>query len=278
VTTRRSLRELAIEYGTDKQGRHAYADHYERHLGHLRDSPIVLLEIGVGGYTDPSSGGESLRMWKAFFPRARVIGVDVHDKQALAEDRIEIVQGDQGDATFLERLGRTRGPFDVVIDDGSHVNAHVVGSFLGLFPHLTAGAIYAIEDLQTSYWERGYGGSSRGDRAATSMSFLKGLVDGLNYAELDVADYEPSATDLRIAAISFYHNLAFIMLGPNDEPSNVLPPHPRPAALLTVEPETASGRSRPARKPGPARRLARAVIPAPARRRVRALFRTRRAP
>ena len=49
--------------GTDKEGAHSYADAYEWHFRHLRHRAITLLEIGVGGYRDSTSGGESLRMW-----------------------------------------------------------------------------------------------------------------------------------------------------------------------------------------------------------------------
>jgi hypothetical protein len=272
-----SLRELAIAHGTDKEGAHHYTDHYERHLGHLRDRPITLLEIGIGGYDDPTAGGGSLRMWNAYFPRARIIGVDLHDKRSLAEGRIEILQGDQSDPAFLAHLGETRGPFDVVIDDGSHINAHVIATFIGLFPHMAPDGIYAIEDLQTSYWERGYGGSSGADRSGTSMMFLQQLVDGLNYAELDVANYEPTATDLGITSVAFYHNLAFIQCGRNDEPSNFLPPHPRPAAVYALPPSRPTATPRTTGRRGnaavrSARSAARAVLPAPLRRRLRAVL------
>jgi hypothetical protein len=253
-----------MEFGTDKQGSHSYADRYEHHLGPLRDVAITLLEIGVGGYRDPRAGGESLRMWKAFFPNARIIGVDLHDKSGLAEERIEIVQGDQGDPAFLEWLGSSHGPFDVVIDDGSHVNAHVIASFRGLFPFLAEDGIYAIEDLQTSYWERGYGGVSRGDRGGTSMAMLLDLADALNYAEFDIAGYEPSAFDVGIESVTFYHNLAFIQRGHNDEPSNFLPPHPRPSTVYAVQARTAARRPSAVRRLKAAgRRVGRRIIPGP---------------
>ncbi len=223
----RSLREIALEMRTDKEGTHFYADAYERHFAHLRHRAITLLEIGVGGYADPERGGESLRMWKEFFPLARIVGIDIYDKTALAEDRIAIVQGDQSDPVFLEDLAARFGPFDIVVDDGSHVCAHVIASFNGLFGHLTDDGIYAIEDLQTSYWAGSYGGSSGADRAGTSMTFLHALADGLNYAELDIAGYVPTTFDRSVTSLTFYHNLAFIQRGANLEPSNFLPPHPR---------------------------------------------------
>lgn len=227
----RTLRDIAREKGTDKETVHSYAAAYERHFRHLRDRPIRLLEIGIGGYADPKVGGASLRMWKEYFPWAKIIGIDIHDKSSLAEPRITIVRGDQSDVSFLDELGATFGPFDVIIDDGSHVSSHVIASFRRLFRHLADDGIYAIEDLQTSYWESTYGGSSGPDRDGTSVSMLKSLVDGLNHAEYDIADYGPSEFDTHIRALTFYHNLAFIQKGDNTEPSNFLPPHPRPATV-----------------------------------------------
>ncbi len=222
---RPSLAELAVAHGTDKEGIHFYARWYERYLGHLRDLPIHLLEIGVGGYEDPNAGGESLRMWKEYFPSAQIVGVDIYEKSALAEDRIAIVQGDQADPEFLHELGTAHGPFDVIVDDGSHEVAHVIASFTHLFEHLTPAGIYAVEDLQTSYWPR-FGGSHDLEDPSTSMAFLKRLVDGVNHAEWDVTGYTPTQFDREIEEISFVHNLCFVRRGRNEEPSNLLPSHP----------------------------------------------------
>jgi hypothetical protein len=261
VLSERPLRAIALEMGTDKQGAHAYADAYERHFAHLRHRPIRLLEIGVGGYADPKLGGESLRMWKEFFPLASIVGMDVHDKSSLAEERIAIVRGDQSDAAFLDDVAAQFGPFDIVIDDGSHVNAHVITSFGILFRHLADDGIYAIEDLQTSYWERKYGGSSGADRRGTSMTFLQSLVDGLNHAEFDIADYVPSYSDTWVRSVTFYHNLAFIQKGPNVDGSNFLPPHPRTRQVFNV-PTPRRAKRQPASWP---RRSIRRLIPRPVR-------------
>jgi hypothetical protein len=243
--------------GTDKQGAHSYADAYEWHFRHLRHRAITLVEIGVGGYRDSISGGESLRMWKEFFPKAQIIGIDIHPKEGLSEDRITILQGDQSDENFLEGFASRYGPFDVVIDDGSHICAHVIASFRALFPHLAEDGIYAIEDLQTSYWARGYGGSSGQDRAGTSMTFLQQLVDGLNYAEFDIPNYLPTYTDTRVRSLTFYHNMAFVQKGPNTEKSNVLQPHPRPRTVLALP-----SASVPTRSPAsPPRRWFRRLVP-----------------
>jgi len=89
----RDLPALAAYFGTDKWGAHWYAQHYQTHFASLRRKPIRLLEIGVGGYADPQSGGESLRMWKAYFQNALIYGLDLADKRAHDEPRIRTLQG-----------------------------------------------------------------------------------------------------------------------------------------------------------------------------------------
>lgn len=213
---RPTLAELAAGHGTDKWGQHRYAEHYERHLAHLRDEPINLLEIGVGGYTDPAKGGESLRMWKEFFPRAQIYGLDLHDKTALQEERIRIFRADQSRADALRLVVEQIGCLDVVVDDGSHLSPHVRASFDALFPLLHKDGIYAIEDLQTSYWPEWQGSDDRRD-PSTSMGMVKDLLDGLNYEEFVDEGYEPTYTDLHVTALHAYHNLVFVQKGANSE-------------------------------------------------------------
>ena len=211
-----TLAELAGQFKTDKWGQHRYAQHYQRHLEHLREEPINLLEIGVGGYTAPDKGGESLRMWKAFFPRAQVFGLDLHEKSALEEDRIRIFRGDQSVPDSLRLVAEQIGPLNVIIDDGSHLSPHVRTSFQTLFPLLAVDGIYAIEDLQTSYWPE-FQGSDDPHDPTTSMAMVKDLVDGLNYEEYVDPQYAPTYTDLHVTAVHAYHNLVLVQKGANSE-------------------------------------------------------------
>lgn len=227
LTESESLAEIARRHGTDKGGAHSYVSTYERHLTHLRHERVTLLEIGIGGYNDPARGGASLRMWRDFFPRGTIVGVDINDKRRLADERISVVQGDQSDEVFLRSVAKTYGPFDIIIDDGSHVCRDTVASFRLLFDFLRVGGIYVVEDLQTSYWPPFGGSSWPGGRRRTTISLLKRLVDGLNYAEFDIPNYKPTAFDEWIRSISFYHNIAFLEKNDNREPSNILAPHPR---------------------------------------------------
>jgi hypothetical protein len=213
-----SLTELAERQRTDKFGVHFYTPHYERHLQHLRDEEFTLLEIGIGGYSRERQGGASLRMWKQFFQRATIVGLDIEDKSFVEEDRIHAVVGSQTDETALRRAIEAHGVPLVVIDDGSHVPADVVATFHLLFPLLPDGAVYAIEDTQTSYWPH-WGGSMDRQDPTTTMALVKDLIDGLNYEEFLDKGYQPSYSDTHVTGVSAYHNLVFVQKGRNQEGS-----------------------------------------------------------
>lgn len=213
------LTQLAQEFGSDKWRTHRYTPHYERHFAHLRDREIVVLELGIGGYQRKRKGGASLRMWKWFFPRAQVVGVDIRDKSFVDEDRITTYQGSQTDRGLMRQIVSRFGPPTIVIDDGSHRSPHVRKSFRILFPMLADGGLYVIEDLQTSYWPLWKGSLDR-NHPSTSMAMVKDLLDGLNYEEFLDDAYEPTYTDLHVVAVHCYHNLVIIEKGDNREGTN----------------------------------------------------------
>ena len=220
-----NLTLLADVYGTDKTGSHWYTTHYMNHFRRFKNKRIKLLEIGVGGYENPKDGGNSLRMWKKYFPFGKIYAIDIYDKSALQENRIKIYQGSQVDRDFLENITNETGEFDLIIDDGSHLNEHIIETFKILFPKLKEGGVYAIEDIQTSYWED-YGGDSNDlNNPKTAMNFLKGLTDCLNHQEILDENYEETYYDKKIVSIHFYHNLVFIHKGDNNECSNVVKCH-----------------------------------------------------
>lgn len=212
------LGALAVAYGSDKWGQvHWFTPHYERHFAALRDQPVRVLEIGVGGY-DSVSGGGSLKMWRRYFRRGVIFGLDCFDKSHLSGPRLEIVQGDQNDPAQLARIGKEHGPFDIVIDDGSHVNEHVLTSFHALWPFVRSGGWYVIEDLWTSYLP-GYGGDAADlNRSDTMLGLLKGLIDDLHHEERDrTPGLDPSGTEAGLVGMHIYHNLAFLEKGVNAE-------------------------------------------------------------
>jgi hypothetical protein len=219
---RNNLTKLGLIYGTDKVGAHFYTEHYQTHFKKFRSKKINLLEIGVGGMKNPLQGGESLRMWKKYFPLAKIFSIDIYDKSALQEKNIKIFQGNQVDKDFLEYVCNEIGEIDIVIDDGSHMNEHVIETFKILFPKLKDGGIYVVEDTQTSYWEH-YGGDSKDlNNPKTMMNFFKSFTDSLNNQEFLIPNYVQTYFDKKIVSMHFYHNLIFIYKGINNEKSNIV--------------------------------------------------------
>jgi len=218
------LAELSVRYGTDKWGAmHRYPRDYERHFAPRRGHRLSVLEIGIGGWDAPDQGGGSLRVWKRFFPRALVHGVDIVDKHLVDEARMTTIQADQSRTDQLQEIVERYGPFDIVIDDGSHVPAHVVGTFGVLFPHVRPGGLYVIEDLMTSYWPEVFSGTDDDlDNPAFTIGLLKSMLDGLHHQELlrpEVRAALPS--DTAISGVHVYHNLAVLEKAPNNDQSMV---------------------------------------------------------
>ena len=215
-----NLNKLGKIYRTDKQGSHFYTPYYKLHLKKFKLKKINLLEIGVGGYKNPNAGGNSLRMWKRYFPFGRIFSLDIYDKSSLQEKRIKIFKGSQVDKSFLDKVTNKIGGIDIIIDDGSHFNEHVIETFKLLFPKLNDGGIYVVEDTQTSYWNDFGGDSENLDNSKTMMNFFKSLTDSLNNKEFIKPHYKQNYYDKKNISIHFYHNLISIYKGNNDEESN----------------------------------------------------------
>lgn len=156
-----------------------YLAFYDRVLGdwarrsrdHELPQPLRLLEIGV-------LGGGSLDLWRQFFGEDAVIfGADIDPACSLITAGGQIRIGSQADPDFLRAVVAEMGGLDIVIDDGSHQVDHVIATLRTLFPLLSDGGMYVIEDLGTSYLPE-YGGGLR--RGGTSVEFLKRLVDHVN--------------------------------------------------------------------------------------------------
>lgn len=214
----RNLNKLASIYKTDKYGSHYYTQHYQKHLSKYKYKRVKLLEIGVGGYKKPQGGGQSLRMWKRYFPFGRIYSIDIYDKSFLNERRVKILLGSQVDREFMTNLVKDINGLDVVIDDGSHHNEHVSKTFEIVFPLLKDGGIYAVEDTQTSYWPDFGGDKDNLNNPNTTMNYFKRLADGINYKEFAKGNgYKPTYYDQNVTSIHFYHNLIIVYKGKNDE-------------------------------------------------------------
>ncbi len=153
-----------------------YLRRYEEQFASLADEAVVLLELGV-------HRGGSLILWRDFFPRGTIVGLDALPVEVPdSSGRIHIYQGLQDDVAVLDRIASERAPagFDIIIDDCSHVAELSRASFTHLFDHhLKPGGIYVIEDWGTGYWDHWPDGRNYdGDNHLAGMAgFVKELVD-----------------------------------------------------------------------------------------------------
>jgi len=121
-----------------------FFDTYSQYFSKVRDGNLKLLEIGV-------DTGASLRLWKNYLPNSNIYGLDIdHACKKYEEDRIKIFIGGQTDNSILNEVIK-EGPYDAIIDDGSHVNKFTIETFNKLFPHVTSKGLYVIEDLHCCY-------------------------------------------------------------------------------------------------------------------------------
>jgi len=168
-----------------------YFDVYTRELSARRTRPLSFLEIGV-------FKGGSIPMWKSYFVEgSRLTFVDIDpDCAKLAEPGTTVAIGNQADPAFLADLDAQHGPFDVVLDDGSHICAHQIASFEHLWPHMAEGGLYMVEDCHTSYWP-GFGGGYRNE--ASFIEYAKRLIDRMHSWYTDQDDlfpFDPIAREL----------------------------------------------------------------------------------
>jgi hypothetical protein len=145
-----------------------YEQAFERYVGR----PVRMLEIGV-------QYGGSLELWRKYFGSEAVLfGVDIDPKCA---ERVtppnQVRLGSQDDPDFLNQVVDEMGGIDIVLDDGSHVASHQRASFRALWPRLSVGGVYVIEDLHSSYWPNWEGGHRR---PGTAIELVKELIDDMH--------------------------------------------------------------------------------------------------
>lgn len=144
---------------------HHFTEVYELFFSPLKSAAAKVFEIGV-------AGGGSLEMWRDYFPKATVYGIDIYPKSELDSARIKTFVADQADrgqlAAFIDKFG---GGYDIIIDDGGHAMDQQQVSVGFLFKYLKPGGYYVIEDVHSSlpeFWS-GFGVEPGGANSTLTM-------------------------------------------------------------------------------------------------------------
>lgn len=163
--------------------KYSYFALYDRLFAPYRNTGATLLEIGV-------YKGASIKSWQEFLgDGSTVVGVDVNPECVQWDDaagRRHVRIGDQSNPDFLQRLGEEFGPFNIVVDDGSHITDHQIASFNGLFArHVAARGLYFIEDTNTSLWPA----YRQGGKDIFDLVRALALATHIFYADHSIPDY-----------------------------------------------------------------------------------------
>ena len=139
----KTLTEIFAEIGhfgsdigcNDKGGTHTYLETYERLFAPFRNG-CTMMEIGL-------AMGDSLKLWDQYFENSLIYGIDISIVFERAEYK-NMVHLLTADATKEVPIFDS---FDIIIDDGSHMEADQFKSFRLLKNKMNPGGVYIIEDI-----------------------------------------------------------------------------------------------------------------------------------
>jgi hypothetical protein len=207
---------LEIFAATDAFKPADYAAFYERFFEPLRARPLALLELGI-------HHGGSLRSWEAYFPYARIAGIDRALPRLGLSDRVRMFAGDQADKSLLSMVAADVAPegFDIVIDDCAHLGSVAKASFWYLFEHhLKPGGLYCIEDWGTGFiadWDDGHrvvpqpdSGTRLPSHDAGLVGFIKQLIDELGAASIKDRLEMPAPRASKFAEMALHRGICVV--------------------------------------------------------------------
>lgn len=181
-----------------------YLDTYQKILAPYCARDVSLLELGV-------HSGHSLLLWREFLPRARITGLDMRTAPENIEglENVTYICGRQEDVAVLDRTTADNGPFDLIVDDASHIGRLTKASFQHLFSHLKSGGLYIFEDIAASVrfpnWPDYAPMAKAPDEGDRFPSYETGMIGVLKQL---VDDAALGKND--IASLTFYASMAVL--------------------------------------------------------------------
>jgi 23S rRNA U2552 (ribose-2'-O)-methylase RlmE/FtsJ len=123
----------------DKGSTHSYIEWYAKLLEPYKNK-CSMMEIGL-------ALGDSIKLWDEYFVNSRIIGVDISVifEPKKYKNKVSIIEADATKPAFLEKIKNEK--FDIIIDDGSHMEKDQIDTFNLLKGKMNKGGIYIIEDI-----------------------------------------------------------------------------------------------------------------------------------
>lgn len=177
-----SLRDIFMEMKLDKMSLHDYDRYYTSIFEPLRHKPVRFVEIENTGKQ------KNLPAWKKYFSESNTIW-----RLCFKDDTQD----------FIKESG---GNYTIVIDDGSHLPSHTINNFELLWPEVSEGGYYIIEDIAVNYWRsnKKINGYSLLKQPSV-IHYFKGTIEDIN-REFQRDHWSTPELYKTIESITFGHN------------------------------------------------------------------------
>jgi hypothetical protein len=151
-----NLNKLFSLYGSDKN-KHGYDKLYSYIFSMISLTPKIL-EIGMGSVNSniPSNMGKrgvpgaSLRAFADLFPDSQIYGADIDKAILFQENNIKTFFLDQNQLSTYDNPIIENKKFDLIIDDGVHMQSANLNSLLFSLERLTNNGVLVVEDVPFS--------------------------------------------------------------------------------------------------------------------------------
>jgi hypothetical protein len=183
---------------------HYLYDLYPMYFEPIRKELKLLLEIGV-------YKGGSVKALHDYFVNAEIVGVDIDLTPAnnfgLPDEkmfgRITLIEADQENCEQMREVGDRYGSFPIIIDDAGHVHSAQLASFETLWPYVSAGGLYIIEDVFKGF-----------DQTSKLLQYFKDFINKNNF--LSPGPYDSSKEKKEISGITFHQGMIVIRKVPEN--------------------------------------------------------------
>jgi hypothetical protein len=152
-----SLASLIDNTSTDKNTVHSYLELYETLLSPKKNTAKNILEIGIGDFKEKNGG--SIKLWKDYFPNAKIYALDILPKHRVLDEiindkRVVLFTSTNAydEKFFNENFLNKNLKFDLLLDDGPHT-LESMKTFIRLYSKvMTDDGILIVEDIQSIDW------------------------------------------------------------------------------------------------------------------------------